>query len=455
MLKPQRSLGIIMAATLALSACGITYTSPRVRDQSADDLAVRQVMLTTQTVLVANRTPYTPRSLPAAFYQTAGSGGGLRGAGALPDQPFVPSVTPDTLVLRAPPQVSPPAYRIGVGDVVLLATKSSGSTIEELTGLLAAQNQRQGYTVRDDGAIAIPDIGQIQIAGLTLQDAEASVFNALVERQIDPAFSLEVSEFNSKRVAVGGAVSTPGLVPITLNPLNLGEAITAAGGITLRDKEFTSIRIYRTGDLYQIPLEEYLRQRNLQKLNLLNGDAVYVDTTYDLDRAVEFYRQQIDVVNLTRDARVVALNELQSEADLRRSELGEQRGNFDARVQLDAEGRDYVYIAGEFRKNARVALPYGNHMNLADVLYGDGGYSTRTADASNIYVLRSSTKPEEFGAVTAWHLDARNAASLAIATRMQMRPSDIVFIQEQPITTWGRALDQLLPSLLNAGVDAL
>ncbi len=87
-------------------------------------------------------------------------------------------------------------------------------------------------------------------------------------------------------------------------------------------------------------------------------------------------------------------------------------------------------------------------------MFGEGGYSTRTADASQIYVLRAPPKPEDFGAVTAWHLDARNPAALSIAARMELRPKDIVFIQEQRITTWGRALDQFLPSMVNAGLGA-
>jgi polysaccharide export outer membrane protein len=69
---------------------------------------------------------------------------------------------------------------------------------------------------------------------------------------------------------------------------------------------------------------------------------------------------------------------------------------------------------------------------------------------SQIYVLRASADPREFGAVTAWHLDARNAANLAMMTRFELRPDDIVFVAQQPITKWNRALSQLLPSVLNA-----
>lgn len=447
----RTSTGMVLAiASFVLTACGITYTSPSIQEQGAG-LDVRVVSLNAQSVLVANRSAYVPRSLPAEFYQSTGTGN-LRGAGALPEEPYVPNQGREALELRIPPAVTPPIYRIGVGDVVILATKGSGSTIEELSGLLAAQNQRQGYTVRDDGAISIPDIGQIGLAGLTLEEAEGEVFQALVERQIDPAFSLEVSEFNSKRVAVGGAVRGPTLIPITLNTLNLGEAINAAGGLEIEEKEFASIRIYRTGDLYQIPIEDFFANASLQRIPLLNGDAVYVDTNYDLDKALRYYRQQIDVIALKRSARHDAVEDLQNEMDIRRDALDERRDNFQVREQLGAEKRDYVYLTGEFRRNSRFPMPYNQQVTLADVLYSDGGYSTITADASQIYVVRSSSNPKDFGAVTAWHLDAKNAASIAIAARMQMRPSDVVFIEEQPITVWARALGQFFPVI--TGVSA-
>ena len=245
----------LLSTALVTTGCGITYNSPSVKEASAG-VAVRVVPLSAQSVLVANRYSYTPRSLPTAFYQTAG-GGQLRFGGALPAEPFVPQETPGTLELRPPPQINPQTYRIGVGDVVLLATKTAGSTVEELSGLLAATNQRQGYTVRDDGRIAIPDIGQIDIAGLTVEEAEARIFEVLVRNQIDPAFSLEVAEFNAQRVAVGGAVGTSTLIPITLKPLTLGDALTAAGGIQLANDEFGSIRLYRNGTLFQIPVRDF------------------------------------------------------------------------------------------------------------------------------------------------------------------------------------------------------
>lgn len=440
-MKRRNYIAIALLSTaLITTGCGITYHSPSVKDAAAG-VAVREIPLTAQSVLVANSIPYTPKSLPAAFYQTAG-GGTPRFAGAMPDEPLIPNETPAAIQLRPPPQNLPQPYRIGVGDVVLLATKATGSTVEELTGLLAAQNRRQGYTVRDDGRITIPEIGQIDIAGLTVEEAEARIFEILVRNQVDPAFSLEVSEFNSQRVAIGGAVGTATLIPITLKPLSLGDAITAAGGIQVADEEFGLIRVYRNGSLYEIPLQDYFQDAALQRRLLEDGDAVFVDTSYDLDRALQFYEQRLDVIAQRSQARSQALSELTTEISIRRAALQEQRNNFQARQNLDAVPRDYVYLAGEVAKQSRFALPFGQRATLADALYGNGGYNNATGSSRHIYILRASNNPAEFGAVTAWHLDASNAVNLTLAAQMEMRPNDIVFVEEQPITKWGRSLQQ-------------
>ncbi len=436
-------------ALLSLAGCGISYTSPRV-DDGDSNTPVTVHVLTPTVIAEANRSSYTPRSLPAAFHSVA-SGGSLVGLGALPVAPDIPRQRRVRLEYRPLPAATPGPYRIGVGDVVLLATKGNASTVEQLSGLLAAQNQRQGYTVRDDGAIAIPEVGTVKLAGMTLQEAEDKLFQVLVENQIDPSFSLEVAEFNSKRVAVGGAVKNASLVPVTLNPLSLGEALTAAGGMAVTDVELASIRIYRDGTLYQIPVETYLGNPELRSSRLIDGDAVYVDTTYDLDRAMEFYRQRLDVISLRSGARGAALSTLQSEISLQRDALNERRDNFQARTGFDAEDRDYVYLTGEVNKQSRFALPYERQANLADVLYSEGGFDNTTGNPSQIYVLRGA----EDGTINAYHLDARNAANLVMATKMQMRPNDVVFIEEQPITKWGRALQQLFPVLTRAATSSL
>jgi polysaccharide export outer membrane protein len=435
----------------AVTACGVVYTSPAVRDQGAGfDVSV--VALTSDTVQMANRSVYNPRNMPAYFYQAAGTA--TPDLPALPDAPYIPEELRETVTLSPPPGARHGPYRIGVGDEILLATKRNSSSVEQLTGLLAAQNSRQGYTVRDDGAIAIPEVGSVQIAGLSIEEAESRLFEALLQNQMDPTFSLEISEFNSQRVVVGGAVRSDVIVPIKLDALRLSEAIATAGGVTIRDKEFAVIRLYREGKLYQIPVVDYLGSMALQHTELQNGDAVYVDTTYDLDRALEFYRENLNVIALRTETREQALRELMAEIQIRRNNFDEKRSNFRTREEFGANQRDFVYVTGEVKEQSRFTMPYNVEVTLADVLYDQGGFPVVTGDASEIYVLRAAAGNGS-GRMVAWHLDANNIANLSVATRMKMRPNDVIFVEEQVITKWSRALAQTLPTLINLGAASV
>jgi polysaccharide export outer membrane protein len=135
---------------------------------------------------------------------------------------------------------------------------------------------------------------------------------------------------------------------------------------------------------------------------------------------------------------------------LRREALAEARGNFQEQIALDAVARDYAYLTGEVANPGRFALPFGRQATLADALFAEGGFATETANPAQIYVLRSSIA--DMGAVTAWHLDARNVTNMLLATRLNLLPNDIIFVAEQPITRWNRVVQQLVPSLITTTV---
>ncbi|MCG7494991.1 polysaccharide biosynthesis/export family protein [Thalassobius sp. Cn5-15] len=398
----------LLASCMFLTSCGVTYNSPKVSDTgTAYDVSI--ISMTPATVARANTSSYKPKRLPAAFSQIAG--GTSVSPGQLPK-------APKGLKLRLPPPVEATAYKIGVGDVILVATRRPApiGAVEQTSSLSAAQSQRQPYTVRDDGAIAIPEVGAVAVEGLTIEEAEERVFQRLVQNQLDPEFSLEIAEFNSKRVSIDGAVQQSQLVPVTLNPLHLDEAITAAGGISPGQHAYASIRIHRGGRLYQIPLANYYASARVRKTVLRDGDSVFVDNAYEQ----------------------------------RRAELEERRANFQSKMELGAVARDHVYLTGEVSEQSRIALPFEVKSSLADVFYENGGFPTVTGNPAQIYVLRSNGE-----ALTAYHLNAKNIVNVAMATNFEMRPNDIIFVQEQPITTWGRALQQAFPLLLNTGAASL
>lgn len=416
-----------------------------------ENVNVRVIPMTEQSAYAANLTPYAPQRLPAAFNSVPGaslksSGNGLplptANGGALPPKP-------QTIL---PPSRNVEPYRIGVSDVLLLATPAGGGTVQELSGLLAASNKRQGYSVQGDGSIAIPDVGRIQVSGLTLDDAEAAVFDALVSKNIEPAFSLEVAEFKSQRASIGGAVAKPTIAPITPKPLYLEEAIQLAGGIAAANLDYTSVRMYRDGQLYQIAARDVYKSSG--RVRLQDGDSVFVDTGYNLNEAKTYFEEQITLNTARRADRDQALNRLRTEFNIRRDQIAASKSNFKDRLELGAVKRQYVYRIGEFREQGRYALPFENSATLADALFDSKGLSTKEADVSQIYVLRRSDDPREINSRTAYHLNGANPIQMLTATVFELRPNDVIFVSEQPVTAWNRVLAQLTPQLLNAVVSA-
>ena len=131
------------------------------------------------------------------------------------------------------------------------------------------------------------------------------------------------------------------------------------------------------------------------------------------------------------------------------------RANFDARVKYDAVSRDYVYLSGEVRNQTRFALPFEQRASLADALFSEGGISTEVGNVSQIYVLRGEGDPNVVSPIKVFHLDARNAVNLHLATRFQLRPNDVVFVAEQPVTRWSRVISQITPSLITTAAAAI
>ena len=443
--------GIILL--IGLSACGVVYHSPKISEVTDGGINVQVLPLTGESLRIANQNSYTPRELPPAFHQTSG-----RGALNISTPPPPRFSNPVTNVsaqhhMRLPPPQPISPYEIGVGDTISLTTRSIPAT----SGLQDSQNSdehsQQEYTVQDDGAISIPDIGRIEIAGMTLENAEAAIFQNFLEQQADPVFGLEISAFNSARITISGAVAQPGISTLGLTPVYLREALSEAGGLQLSDPDSATIRLHRAGKMYRIPVSEYMAQPDVQNLRMVAGDAIYADAGHDQDQARIFFEEQIQIANLRQNARRDALNALSEELAITRANLEEQRSNFEARQTLGNSERDYVYLTGEVAQQGRYPLPFGRKGTLADAIFeGASGLPTETANLRQIYVLRGSSGDAEFDTITAWHLDAGNAVNLLLATRFTLVPNDIIFVAEQPITRWGRVVRQISPSLITTPI---
>jgi polysaccharide export outer membrane protein len=108
-------------------------------------------------------------------------------------------------------------YRIGPDD--LLEVQVFG--VDSLT---------RSVRVNSRGFISLPLIGNLQVGGLTAQQAEALVVSKLAESYLqDPQVSLFIKEYTSQRVTIEGAVNRPGVYPLH-GTTTLLQALAVAGG---------------------------------------------------------------------------------------------------------------------------------------------------------------------------------------------------------------------------------
>ena len=123
-------------------------------------------------------------------------------------------------------------YRIGTSD--LLSVEVFG--VEEL--------QRK-VRVSRDGVVTLPLLGPVEIAGLSLEEAERRIAELLADRQlvVDPHVTLFVEEYRSRGVSVQGAVQRPGVYQVLGSETLLG-ILGQAGGISGRDGERASGEIF-------------------------------------------------------------------------------------------------------------------------------------------------------------------------------------------------------------------
>ena len=431
---------LLACIVLTLTKCGVAYQSSKVLDDGSGN--IRVVRLTPETVLEANRSPYTPQRLPAIFSNIDKVNGQVNGHSSTQRTVHYPAHQSGVIETRLPTPSQPQPYAIGISDVVVLSTPEAGSVVEAPKGLQASQNRRRKYTVQDDGAVSIPEIGRIVIGALTLQEAEDAITQQLVEAGAAPLFSIEVAEFNSQRVSVLGAVVSPGIEPLALQPLYLDQAISRRGGIAINDASFVVIRLHRNGSMYQISVTELYNQDNLLKILLRDGDRVVVEMTDEYNNLLGL-RQQVNAkalidINNDMNARVNAAKSVQSQ------------------LEYGAIAREYVYIIGEVEAQSRFTLPFENTAVLADALLESGGISSLSGSPKQIYVLRGPSNTTNLKSITALHLDATNAANFLLATRLELRPGDVVFVGTQPITNWNRVVGQMIPSLVlaNAAITA-
>jgi protein involved in polysaccharide export with SLBB domain len=161
-----------------------------------------------------------------------------------------------------------PAYRLGVGDQVQVI----------VTGQVELAYQLE---LRRDGTVVIPQVGQIELAGLTLDGARA-LLKARMGRSYsglntgEANLDLTVSRIRANSVFVIGEVERPGSYQV--NALStVFYALAHAGGPTTRGS-FRTIEVRRGGKPFRtIDLYDYLLRGDASDdIRTQQGDIIFV-----------------------------------------------------------------------------------------------------------------------------------------------------------------------------------
>lgn len=135
--------------------------------------------------------------------------------------------------------------------------------------------------INGNGSVTFPLVGNVKLAGSTLEEAESNLANRLTAYLRNPQVSMLVKEYGNKSVYVLGQVKRPSSIEIPPEkPLTVLEAISSVGGFT--DIANTSkVRVLRTTNGKQESIDVDVAQITKQGNKLLDialkpGDVVFV-----------------------------------------------------------------------------------------------------------------------------------------------------------------------------------
>ncbi|WP_198334979.1 polysaccharide biosynthesis/export family protein [Psychrobacter namhaensis] len=241
-----------------------------------------------------------------------------------------------------------------------------------------------GYPVDQQGYIQFPLIGRIKASGLSVPQFTSNLRARLQRYLRYPDPQVKIAEYRGNKFFIDGEVNTPGEFKITDAPVSLYSAISMAGGATdLGDSNKIVLR--RNGTDYRIGLQ------SLQQMGV-SANQIYI-----------------------------------------------QDGDA---IRVSSEDINKVYVLGEFGKVAPVPI-LDQGLNLAQVLGESAGLNSNTANAAKIYVVRDQP---EYQRTNIYYVDMQALTSFPLASRFEMQPNDIVYVDPTGLTRWNRVISSLLPS---------
>ncbi len=193
-------------------------------------------------------------------------------------------------------------YELGPGDVINFA----------LFG--RPELDRPGFRIAPDGTISYLQAQNIQVAGLTLDEARLAIEEGLSSNFRAPRVIITPQEIGSKRFTILGKVINKGVVTLE-RPMTLVEAIANAGGIetglfeknTVELADLDRSFVSRKGKQLPVDFRKLLNEGDMkQNIEIEPNDFIFIASTITNDYYVLGAVVNPGVQGLTPDATVVS-----------------------------------------------------------------------------------------------------------------------------------------------------
>ena len=301
------------------------------------------------------------------------------------------------IIEKYPYYVDPGDYKIGVNDVLSLSFLDKGNLNEKSFRLL----------VSGDGSISFLGLGRINASGLTLEQLRDEIYKRIIISDYSTLkdFDLTILNFNSKKFFVN-----------------------------YQRLPYISSAIY---------LKDILSSNSSSLSNI----ASLVSSTKAEDAAMKFSLGDLAMVNRDVEIRLIRGGVTYKISALN---LFKKKGNI-VRIlpedQIIIEPLNYfaedVLLIGETGAQVKIPINSVRIPVLSDIVFSGRSINSLSSDISQIYLLREKQKQE----FVAYHLDITNPARAKLASIIEMRPRDIVFVAAQPLTLYNRVLGQILTTV--------
>ena len=272
--------------------------------------------------------------------------------------------------------------------------------------LLGQKDLIDSYKLERDGSINLPDIGQINLAGLSLGEASKLIKSKVNQAYIGTDSFISLENIRDVSILLAGDVFNPGVY--TLNgSSNVLHAINVAGGIGAYGS-YRSIKLIRnqqvieTLDIYDILIDGKFESTN----RLRSGDIVFVDPRMNVVTVEGAFKRQSKYELLAEENLSNAIkyaNELSVDADLSNIFLyrtldGKVKSipiaNISQFKNIKSRDQDRVFVRKNSFRNVKISgaivrpgiYKMIEGQNIFDLIKEAGGYTQNAFPEGAIYL---------------------------------------------------------------------